>query len=107
MDARNFDNPLNGLIADDKAPSKEAAAVQHCLVYLSGELRKLGLSQAAKLLDDAVRSVSDAQRFCEFEREYHLDAMSARHRPRDAGQKRGAADRGDELHGTAYMIPGE
>ncbi|MGF1624768.1 MAG: hypothetical protein ACFCVH_07780 [Alphaproteobacteria bacterium] len=96
MDTSTFDNPLHGLIADDQAPSKEAAAVQHCLVYLSAELRKLGLGQAAKLVDDAVRQVSDVQRFCDAERRYQQDMPSTRRRPP------GSAD----MH-AAYMVPGE
>lgn len=96
MDTSTFDNPLNGLIASDEAPTKEAAAVQHCLVYLSGELRKLGLGQAAKLVDDAVRQVSDVQRFCEAEQRYHEDMPETRSRPH------GHAD----LH-ASYMVPGE
>jgi hypothetical protein len=98
MDTSTLDNPLQSLIADDQAPSKDAAAVQHCLVYLSGELRKLGLGQAAKLVDDAVRQVSDVQRFCEAERRYHQELPSAAPRRRPHGSS--------EMH-TAYMVPGE
>lgn len=94
MDTSTFENPLQGLIAEDQAPSKEAAAVQHCLVYLSGELRKLGLGQAAKLVDDAVRHVTDVQRFCEAERSYHQEVPPARRRPQADIR-------------TAYMVPGE
>jgi|HigsolmetaAR201D_1030396.scaffolds.fasta_scaffold109486_2 hypothetical protein len=96
MDTSTFDNPLESLIAEDQAPSKEAAAVQHCLVYLSGELRKLGLGQAAKLVDDAVRQVNDVQRFCEAERSYHEGLPAARARAQGQPDLR-----------TAYMMPGE
>lgn len=92
MDTSGFDNPLEGLIADDRAPTKEAAAVQHCLVYLSGELRRLGLGQAAKLVDDAVRQVNDVQRFCEAERHYHMDVPDRHAR--------------DDVY-NAYAVPGE
>ena len=96
MDTSGFDNPLEGLIADDKAPLKDAAAVQHCLVYLSCELRKLGLGQAAKLVDDAVRQVSDVQAFCEAERRYYQGVPGTRSRSGDR----------DEMFG-AYAVPGE
>ena len=86
MDTSALDDPLAGLIADDQAPRKEAAAVQHCLVYLSGELRKLGLSQAAVLIDDAIRQVSDAQRFCEADRAYAGLADTSRHGPHAVAQ---------------------
>lgn len=89
MDTSTFDDPLSGLIADDQPPRKEAAAVQHCLVYLSGELRKLGLSQAAGLIDDAVRQVSDAQRFCEAERAYAGSEDASRSAPPSASQPSG------------------
>ena len=86
MDTSTLDDPLAGLVAEDQAPRKEAAAVQHCLAYLSGELRKLGLAQAAGLVDDAVRHVSDAQRFCEADRAYAESAAASRHSPQAVPQ---------------------